>query len=80
MGAVSGRDENKIETAGLTIAYDDETPYFEEAAMVLKVKKLYEQEFSEDCILDKAIDEKWYPKKDYHIMYICEIEKVLVKE
>ena len=25
-------------------------------------------------------DEKWYPEKDYHTMYIGEILKVLVKE
>ena len=25
-------------------------------------------------------DEKWYPQKDYHTMYISEILKVLVKE
>ncbi len=31
-------------------------------------------------MLDASIDEKWYPAKDYHTMYICEVEKVLIKE
>ena len=28
----------------------------------------------------KEMDEKWYPNKDYHTMYISEIVKVLEKE
>lgn len=80
IGTVSGRDEDKIKKAGLTVEYLDGTPYFNEASIVLKTKKLYVQEFDENCILDKQIDEKWYPNKDYHTMYVCEIEKVLIKE
>ncbi len=79
LGTVSGRDEDKISKAGLTVKFDGETPYFEEAEMVLEVKKLYAQEFSPECMLDSEIDEKWYAAKDYHTMYICEIEKVMVK-
>ena len=33
-----------------------------------------------DNFLDKENDEKWYPDKDYHTMYISEIVKVLVKD
>ena len=80
LGTVSGRDEDKISKAGLTVKYDCETPYFEEAEMVMEVKKLYAQEFSPECMLDDSIDEKWYAAKDYHTMYICEIEKVMVKQ
>ena len=28
--------------------------------------------------IDKECDTKWYPQKDYHTMYVVEIEKVLV--
>lgn len=79
LGSASGRDEDKIAKAGLTLKYDGETPYFEEANIVMLVKKLYVQEFDSACMLDKEIDSKWYADKDYHTMYICEIEKVLVK-
>ena len=26
------------------------------------------------------LTKKWYPQKDYHTMYILEIEKILVRE
>ncbi|MCI6498847.1 flavin reductase [Lachnospiraceae bacterium HCP1S3_C3] len=80
MGSVSGRDEDKIEKMGMTTVFDGETPYFEEADTVLIVRKMYKQVFKPECILDKEVDEKWYPNKDYHEMYICEIEKVMVKQ
>ena len=31
-------------------------------------------------VLNQEIIEKWYPDKDFHTMYICEIKKILVKE
>lgn len=77
LGTVSGRDENKIEKSGLTVAHDDKTPYFAEANHVLICKKLFAQPFTPDSFLDPAILEKWYPDKDYHTLYICEIEKIL---
>lgn len=80
LGTVSGKDEDKIGKSGLTLDYYEDTPYFKEANLVLKVRKLYAQPMEEHSILENEIIEKWYPAKDYHTMYICEIEKVLVKE
>lgn len=80
MGSVSGRDENKIEKQGLTVEFDGNTPYFKEADMVLKAKKLYVQDMSADHVIDTEIIDKWYPQSDWHTMYVVEIEKVLVKE
>lgn len=79
LGKVSGRDEDKIAKTGLTITHDSDTPYFEEAKLVLICKKLYAQAMQPDCFIADGIDEKWYPNKDYHILYIVEIEKVLTK-
>ena len=45
---------------------------------VLVCRKLYAQPYDPACFIDKSCDEKWYPNKDYHTMYIAEIEKVLV--
>ncbi len=78
-GSVSVRDEDKIGKSGLTVEFDGEVPYFGEAEIVIEVKKMYHQEFKPECIIDKEIDSKWYPDKDYHTLYICEIEKVMVK-
>ena len=55
------------------------TPYFGEANTVFVCRKLYAQPYDPSCFIDKACDERWYPEKDYHTMYIAEIEKVLVK-
>lgn len=79
LGSVSGRDEDKISKVGYTVAYEGDTPYFEEAEKVMIVKKLYAQEYRPECFIDKEAEAKWYENKDYHTMYICEIEKVMVK-
>lgn len=78
LGTVSGRDEDKIAKAGLTVKEENAVPYFAEANTVLICKKLYQQEYQKECFLDSSICERWYPNSDYHTMYIAEIEKVLV--
>lgn len=77
-GTVSGRDEDKIAKSGLQVAYDGATPYFQEAGTVMICRKLFAQYYDPACFIDKTCDETWYPEKDYHMMYIAEIEKVLV--
>ena len=79
MGSASGRSEDKMAKSGLTVVHEGETPYFEEANTVIIGRKLYAQEYKSECFIDTTIEEKWYPEKDYHTMYIVEIEKVLVK-
>ncbi len=78
-GTVSGRDEDKIAKTGLTVAHDENTPYFEEGRLVLICKKMYSQEIKEENFIDKSIIDKWYPNKDYHMMYVAEIIDVLEK-
>lgn len=77
LGSISGRDEHKIETVGFHIAYEDGIPYFTEANTVLVCRALYAQEMQEACFLQPELIEKNYPLKDYHTMYVVEIEKVL---
>lgn len=79
LGSVSGRDEEKISKTGLTVAEENEIPYFAEADTVLICKKLYQQEYQKECFLDSSICERWYPNSDYHTMYVAEIEKVLTR-
>ncbi len=79
LGKVSGRDENKIEKAGLTISQDNSIPYFTEAETVIFAKKLFAQPMDEAAFLDKKIIETWYPEKDFHILYIAEITKIISK-
>lgn len=80
LGTVSGRDEDKISKANLTIEHSDNTPYFQEGNLVITCKKLYAQNFEPEYFITNELDKKWYPEKDYHTMYIAEVEKVLIKK
>ena len=79
LGTVSGRDEDKITKAGLTLEHIDGTPTFKEAEITIICKKLYKQQLESHCFEDPDFDAKWYPQKDYHYMYIGEDTKLLVK-
>ncbi|WP_319204980.1 flavin reductase [uncultured Ilyobacter sp.] len=78
LGKISGRDENKIEKAGLSVVSEGNYPYFKEGETVVKCNKLYKQRLDKECFLDASLD-KFY-KDDYHYMYIGEIVEVLRKE
>ena len=45
---------------------------------VMVCRKLFAQPLDPAGFIDKECDTKWYPQKDYHTMYVVEIEKVLV--
>lgn len=79
-GTVSGRNTDKVKDAGLTPYFVDKTTAFEEASMVFVCKKMYHAEMPVLCFDAMENDAKWYPDKDYHTMYIAQIEKVLVRE
>lgn len=80
MGTASGRDEDKIQKAGLTVAFSDGVPYFEQARLVLICRKLYRQDLAEDCFVDRQTLESSYPLRDFHRMYVGEVTRVLVRE
>ena len=81
-GRHSGRDTDKVAECGLTPVFENENEgrsvYFEEACCVLKVRRLYADSIKTDSFYDNApLD--FYRTDGLHKMYICEIEKVLVK-
>lgn len=78
LGTVSGRNEDKILKTNLNITYIDGTPGFNEAKLTIICKKLYAQDLDPNCFIDKSLDNKYYPTKDYHTVYVAEIEKVLI--
>ncbi len=80
LGTVSGRDEDKLSKTKLTVSYVDNTPAFEESKLTIICKKLYAQEFKPECFIDANIEKLCYPEKDYHTLYIAEVEKVLIRE
>lgn len=80
LGSVSGKDEDKISKTNLTLSHYDNTPYFEEAEIVITCRKLFAQDFKPESFIEKDLIEKNYPNKDFHILYIAEVEKVLIKK
>ncbi len=79
LGAVSGRNEDKISGARLNVNYDNGVPFIDEARTAIICKTLYRQEMAEDCAVDKDAVLPWYQKEGYHTMYIAEIEKILTR-
>lgn len=80
-GSHSGREEDKIHNAGLSVAFtDEEVPAIAQAEFVLECKKLYCDMLKAECFLDKSIIEKWYPAQDFHKAYILEITHAYIKE
>ena len=77
-GSVSGKDvEDKWKEAGLHPYAVDGTTAVEEADLIFVCKTQYTQNMKPECFDVKENDEKWYPNKDYHTMYMGEIVKVL---
>ena len=78
-GRKSGRDGDKVKEAGLTPVQGlSGGIYFQEARLVYECKKLYAQDFDPDKFLDPRMH-VFYPKKDYHRMYIGEIVNVMAR-
>lgn len=77
-GAVSGRDEDKFAACGFHVAAAGQTPYIEEAQLVLVCKKRYWNDLDPAHMDPDALSH--YEAKDYHRMYLGEITQVLVKE
>jgi len=80
LGTVSGRDEDKITKAQLTLRHEDNVPCFDEAKVIILCKKLYAQDFKPECFIDTELDSKFYPDSDHHTLYISEVTKILVRE
>lgn len=78
-GKESGRDGDKLAACGLTAVDLEGAPALGESEMTLVCKKLYRQQLDPACFIEKGLDGANYPGKDYHIMYVAEIESVYAK-
>ncbi len=76
-GHKSGRDIDKMKLSKLTPEFICGAPCFKEARLNIVCKKLYSDNIKPEKFIDKNID-KWYPNKDYHIMFIAKIEKAFI--
>ena len=79
LGAVSGRDEDKIKEAGVHVAYYNGVPYIDEGSMVMICRVMSRTPIRKEQFLDDSIDKSWYASGDYHDMYIAEITDILAR-
>lgn len=82
-GSHSGREGDKFAASGLSCAWaqpegGEPVPYAAESRLVVIGRKLYADELKESCFLDaEALGE--YPHRDFHTVYVCEIEDILTR-
>lgn len=79
LGKVSGRDENKIEKAEITVEHSDGIPYFAESDTVILCKKMCAVDLNENNFIQKEMCDKFFAQKDFHTLYIGEIIRTLKK-
>ncbi|MBN1433836.1 flavin reductase family protein [Candidatus Fermentibacterales bacterium] len=79
-GSHSGRDTDKLAATGLE-PFDAGAGRigFRQASLILVARKLYAQDLEERLFLDPGIPREVYPTKDFHRMYVGEIERVLAR-
>ena len=78
-GRNSGRDGDKLREAGLNVTVSDKgIVEFEEARITVIGRKLFAADMKEADFIDKSVLEKNYPNKDYHTVYVCEIEEIKI--
>lgn len=78
LGSVSGRDRDKIAETGLTVTMLDGVPTFAEARQVLLLETLYTDEIKPELFKNSGLDEKWYPNRDYHTVYVAKVRAAYV--
>ncbi|MGI6715900.1 MAG: flavin reductase family protein [Eubacteriales bacterium] len=76
-GTKSGRDVDKIAECGFNVI-KDKGIYFNECRLAVLGRKIYADTIKGGNFIGEN-PEKWY-KNDFHTMYVCEIEKILVRE
>ena len=78
-GTNSGRDCDKFIKTGLTYEFDGDTPIINQARVILECRKLYVDDLKKDKFINPEPLAN-YKNDDFHRFYVCEIERVLVKE
>lgn len=78
-GSHSGKNEDKITNAGLTIGSKHGIPYIDEGNLVLLCEKMSATRIDKDSFIASDLESKWYSDGDMHTMYIAEVIEVLAR-
>ena len=79
LNAVSGRTEDKIAAAGLTVNRTMKIPFIDEGNFILLLHKLATIPITPDVIDNVNIVTTFYPDQNYHTMFVAEITDVLAR-
>lgn len=79
LGAVSGRDEDKIRNAKLHLDYYNHVPYIDEGNLVFICRKMSATPITPEQFIDPDIKKQWYADNNLHTMYIGEIVEILAR-
>ena len=79
-GSKSGRDMDKVKECGFTVKTGvGNAPFFAEAELVLVCRKRYAQPL-DGAAIPADVQDRFYPEKDYHTMYIGQVVEVYTKD
>ena len=79
LGAVSGRQEDKLASARLNVNYNHGVPFVDEGNFAIICKTLSSTLITPDDIRDESLRKQFYADGDYHIMYVGEIVELLAR-
>ena len=79
-GSRSGRNVDKIKETGLQpLVTQNKGISYEQARLCIECRKIYTDDIKPEYFLKPDTDDKFYPKKDYHRIFIGEILSCYVK-
>lgn len=79
-GSKSGRDCDKYALTGVSPVFAEGTVFTDRAHLVLICRKMSAQNMDPTCFLDGDIDSRWYPRQDYHRVFVGEVLSCLVQD
>ncbi len=83
-GRASGRNGNKAEACGLS--YEDiehngcRLSYVSGASVALVCRRVYRDRLDPEKFDDGSVIGRCYPERDFHTVYVCEVETAFVRE
>lgn len=80
LGSHCGKEVDKYAGAGITPVFAEHTVYPREVELIFICKKIYSSTLQEEKFHDEELISFNYPQKDFHEVYVGQIEKILVKE
>ncbi|MCQ2353946.1 MAG: flavin reductase [Clostridia bacterium] len=79
-GTASGRDGDKSAATGMHYGHIESVPVVEESNLILLCRKLYVDDIKEGNFKDTSLIDTCYPERDFHRVFVCEVEKCFVRQ